>query len=99
MTAQVADPVQRREQMAVALRKSKRMLVLSKKRWDLAMGQVRRTEEQFSEAVSTHASEEQYSELAFSHLHEEQLDPFAAPPVTDLEHLFEFSMKYPESTD
>ena len=52
-----------------------------------------------SEAVSTHASEEQYSELAFSHLHEEQLDPFAAPPVTDLEHLFEFSTNYPEATD
>ena len=28
----------RREQMAVALRNSKRRLVLSKKRWDLAMG-------------------------------------------------------------
>ena len=71
MTAQVADPVQRREQMAVALRKSKWMLILSKKRWDLAMGQVQRMEEQFSEAVSTHISEERYSELAFSHLHEE----------------------------
>ena len=87
--------MQRKEQMAVALRKSKRMLILSKKRWDLAMGQVYRMEEQFSEAMSTHISEEQYSELAFSHLHEEQLDPFAAPPVTDLEHLFEFSTKYP----
>ena len=85
--------------MAVALRKSKRMLILSKKRCELAMGQVQRMEEQFSEEVSTHIPEEQYSELAFSHLHEEQLDPFAAPPVTDLEHLFEFSMKYPESTD
>jgi hypothetical protein len=95
----VADPVQRREQMAIALRKSKRMLVLSKKRWDLAMGQVQRMEEQYSGMESTHASEEQFSELAFSHLHEEQLDPFAAPPVTDLEHLFEFSTKYPESTD
>ena len=40
MTAQVADPLQRREQMGVALRISKRMLVLSKKRWDLAMGQI-----------------------------------------------------------
>jgi hypothetical protein len=95
----VADPVQRRDQMAIALRKSKRMLVLSKKRWDLAMGQVQRMEEQYSGMESTHASEEQFSELALSHLHEEQLDPFAAPPVTDLEHLFEFSMKYPESTD
>jgi phage gp16-like protein len=38
MTAQVADPSLRREQMAVALRNSKRRLVLSKKRWDLAMG-------------------------------------------------------------
>ena len=38
MTAQVTDPSLRREQMAVALRNSKRRLVLSKKRWDLAMG-------------------------------------------------------------
>ena len=57
--------------MAVALRKSKRMLILSKKRWDLAMGQVQRMEEQNSEAVSTHVSDEQYSELEFSHLQEE----------------------------
>ena len=71
MTVQVADPVQRREQMAVAFRKSKKMLILSKKRWDLAMGQVQWMEEQYSDAVSTQISEEQYSELAFSHLHEE----------------------------
>ena len=45
MTAQVADPSQRREQMAVALRKSKRMAILSKKRWEHAMGQVQRMEE------------------------------------------------------
>jgi hypothetical protein len=31
--------------MAVALRKSKRMLGVSKKRWDLALGQVRRMED------------------------------------------------------
>ena len=85
--------------MAVALRKSKRMLILSKKRWDLAMGQVQRMEEEFSEAVPTHISEDQYSELAFSHLHEEQFDPFEAPPITDIEHCFEFNMKYPEATD
>jgi len=41
----VEDPAQRREQMAVALRKSKRMAILSKKRWELAMGQVQRMEE------------------------------------------------------
>ena len=58
MTAQVADPIQRREQMAVALRKSKRMLVLSKKRWDLAMGQIQRMEEQYSEVETTRISEE-----------------------------------------
>ena len=57
--------------MAIALRKSKRMLVLSKKWWDLAMGQVQRMEEQYSEAASSHLPEEQYSELAFSQLHEE----------------------------
>ena len=50
--------MQRREQMAIALRKSKRMLALSKKRWDLAMGQVQRMEEQYSGMESTHASEE-----------------------------------------
>ena len=33
MTAQVADPAQRREQMAVALCKSKRQEILSKKRY------------------------------------------------------------------
>ena len=58
--------------MTVALRKSKRMAILSKKRWEHAMGQVQRMEEQFSEAVSTHISEDQYyDELAFSHPHEE----------------------------
>ena len=57
--------------MAVVLRKSKRMLILSKKRWDLAMSQVQRMEEQCSEVASNHIPEEQYSELAFSHLHEE----------------------------
>jgi len=68
----VADPSQSREQMAVALRKSKRIGILSKKRWELAMGQVQRMEEQFSEAVSTHISEDQYpDDLAFSHPHEE----------------------------
>ena len=71
MTAQVADPVQRREQMTVALRKSKKMLILSKKRWDLEMSQVQRMEEQYSEVASSLIPEEQYSELAFSHLHEE----------------------------
>ena len=54
----MADPVQRREQMAVTLRRSKRMLVLSKKRWDLAMGQIQRMEEQYSEVESTRISEE-----------------------------------------
>jgi hypothetical protein len=67
----VEDPVQRRKQMAVALLKSKRMLILSKKRWDLAMSQVQRMEEQYSEVASSHIPEEQYSELAFSYLHEE----------------------------
>jgi hypothetical protein len=41
----VADPGLRREQMAVALRKSKRMAIQSKKRWELAMFQVQRMEE------------------------------------------------------
>ena len=58
MTAQVADPSLRREQMAVALRNSKRRLVLSKKRWDLAMGQIQRMEEQYSGMGSTHISED-----------------------------------------
>ena len=58
MTAQVTDPSLRREQMAVALRNSKRRLVLSKKRWDLAMGQILRMEEQYSGMGSTHISEE-----------------------------------------
>ena len=47
------------------------MLILSKKRWDLAMSQVQWMEEQYSVVASSHISEEQYSELAFSHLHEE----------------------------
>ena len=89
MTAQVADPVQRREQMAVNLRRSKRMLVLSKKRWDRAMGQIQRMEEQYSEVESTRISEEQYPELATGHFYE-QLDPFAIPPITEIEHCFEF---------
>ena len=84
--------------MAVALRLSKERLILSKKRWDLAMGQIQRMEKQYSGAKSTHISEEQLSELASGHFYE-QLDPYAAPPVTDLEHLFEFSTKYPEATD
>ena len=89
MTAQVADPVQRREQMAVALRRSKRMLVLSKKRWDRAMGQIQRMEEQCSGVESTHISDDQYSEMASGHFYE-QLDPFAIPPITDLDHCFDF---------
>jgi len=88
MTAQVADPIQRREQMAVALRKSKRMLVLSKKRWDLAMGQIQRMEEQYSEVISIRISEE-YPELEAGHYYE-QFDPFAGPPITDMQHFFEF---------
>ena len=89
MTAQVADPVQRREQMAVALRRSKRMLVLSKKRWDRAMGQIQRMEEQCSGVESTHFSDDQYSEMASGHFFE-QFDPFAATPITDLDHCFDF---------
>ena len=98
MTAQVAEPLQRREQMVVALRKSKRMLVLSKKRWDLAMGQIQRMEEQYSEVESTRVSKEQYVELATGNLYE-QFDPFAAHPITDIEHCFEFQTKNPEATD
>jgi hypothetical protein len=75
--------------MAVALRRSKRMLVLSKKRWDLAMGQIQRMEEQYSGVESTHISEDQYSEPASGHFYE-QFDPFAAPDITDIEHCFEF---------
>ena len=75
--------------MAVALRRSKRMLVLSKKRWDLAKSQIQRMEEQYSGAESTRGSEEQYSELATDRFYE-QFDPFAAPPITDIEHCFEF---------
>ena len=75
--------------MAVALRRSKRMLVLSKKRWDRAMGHIQRMEEQYSEVESTRISEEQYPELATGHFYE-QLDPFAIPPITDVEHCFEF---------
>ena len=89
MAAQVVDPGQRREQMAFALRKSKKRLILSKKRWDLAMGQIQRMEEQYSGMGSTHISEEQYSELESGNFYE-QFDPFAAPPITDIEHCFEF---------
>ena len=38
---------------------------------------------------STHISEEQLSELASGHFYE-QFDPFASPPITDIEHCFEF---------
>jgi len=75
--------------MAVALRKSKRMLVLSKKRWDLAMGQIQRMEEQYSEVESTRPSEEWYPELEGGHYYE-KFDPFAGPPITDLQHFFDF---------
>ena len=75
--------------MAVALRRSKRMLVLSKKRWDLAMGQIQRMEEQYSEVESTRISEEQYPELETGHYYE-QFDPFAGPPITDIQQCFEF---------
>ena len=75
--------------MAVALRRSKRMLVLSKKRWDRAMGQIQWMEEQYSEVESTRISEEQYHELATGHFYE-QLDPFAGPPIKDIEQCFEF---------
>ena len=85
----MVDPVLKREQMAVALRNSKRRLVLSKKRWDLAMGQIQRMEQQYSGMDSTHISEDQLSELASGHFYE-QFDPFAAPPITDFEHCFEF---------
>ena len=46
-------------------------------------------EEQYSEVGSTRISEEQYPELATGHFYE-QLDPFAIPPITDIEHCFEF---------
>ena len=39
MAAQVADPVQRREQMAVALRRTKRLEILSKKRYPVKQDQ------------------------------------------------------------
>ena len=75
--------------MAVALRRSKRMLVLSKKRWDRAMGKIQRMEEQYSEVESTRPSEEWYPELESSHYYE-QFDPFAGPPITYLQQFFEF---------
>ena len=75
--------------MAVALRKSKRMAILSKNRWEHAMGQVTRMEEQYSGLESTHISEEQYPEVASGHFYE-QFDPFATTPITDMEHCFEF---------
>jgi len=40
MTAKVDDPAQKREQMAVDLRKSKRRDILSKKRQDMAFNQI-----------------------------------------------------------
>jgi hypothetical protein len=46
-------------------------------------------EEQFSEVESTRISEEQYPEMEAGHFYE-QFDPFAAPPITDIEHCFEF---------
>ena len=46
-------------------------------------------EEQYSGMDSTHISEEQLSELASGHFYE-QLDPFAIPPITDLDHCFDF---------
>ena len=39
MTAKVADPAQRREQMAVALRRNKRQEILSKKRYSAQQAQ------------------------------------------------------------
>jgi hypothetical protein len=39
MAAQVADPVQRREQMAVALRRTKRLEILSKRRYPVKQDQ------------------------------------------------------------
>ena len=75
--------------MVVALRKSKRMAILSKKRWERAMGQVQRMEEQYSGLESTHISKEEHPELASGHFYE-HFDPFAPPPITDMEHCFEF---------
>ena len=86
MTAKADNPEARRIKMAEQMRRSKRQQLVSKKRWDLAMNQVQR-------------EEEQYFELAFSHLPEEPLDPFAAPPIFDLDHNIEFSTKYPEVAD
>jgi len=57
MTAKVDDPETKRIQMAEQLRKSKRQELVSKKRWDLALNQLQR-------------EEEQHSGLAFSHLPE-----------------------------
>ena len=61
--------------MAIALRKSKRQEILSKKRYSTQQIQ------------------------SFTYEPEEQLDPFAAPPVTDLQHCFDFFMNYPQATD
>ena len=69
---------------------------MSKKRWDLALFQVQREEEQHSELAHSQLSEEQYSELAFSHLPEDLVDPFAASPMTDFGHNCEFSTSYLE---
>ena len=53
------------------------------------MGQIQRMEEQYSEVESTLVSEEQYPELATGHFYE-QFDSFAATPIIEIEHCFEF---------
>ena len=45
MTAKVDNPEARRIQIVEQMRKSKRREIISKKRWDLAMGQIQRMEE------------------------------------------------------
>ena len=49
MTAKVDNPEQKREQMAVDLRKSKRRDILSKKRQDMALNQILQANEGYSE--------------------------------------------------
>ena len=49
MTAKVDNPEQKREQMAVDLRKSKRRDILSKKRQDMALNQILQEGAGFSE--------------------------------------------------
>ena len=49
MTAKVDDPTQKREQMAVDLRKSKRRDLISKKRQDMALNQILQENEGYSE--------------------------------------------------